>query len=136
MNLFHAAGGQREGRLVIGGPEKEPDSIAKFALELRGARATWFGSNLGRQVLVGFRPKHVSLTGAKSPVVCAIIYEQLIGAKTLLDAPFGERMICPSTDASTHPTGNEVRLSFDPNPGHIFDVATARASVELQCDIF
>lgn len=133
MNLLHGSIAQREGRLVFVGTETEPDSIAKFVLELGGARADWFGINVGRQVLLGFRPEHISLADNKPPragsgfVVGKFVSEQFIGAKALLRVQVGERMICLSSDAGTHPKAGEVRLSFDFNRAHIFDAATGAA---------
>lgn len=133
MNLLHGSVAQREGRLVFVGAETEPDVIAKFVLELGGTRADWFGINVGRQILLGFRPEHISLADNNSPcagngfVVGKIVSAQFVGAKTLLRVQIGERMICLSSDASTHPVGSEVRLSFDFNRAHIFDAATGAA---------
>lgn len=134
MNLLHGSIAQRDGRLVFVGAETEPEiSIPKFVLELGGARADWFGINVGRQVLLGFRPERVSLADNKSPragsgsVVGKIVSEQFIGAKTLLRVQVGERMICLSSDAGSHPAGGEVKLSFDFNRAHIFDAATGAA---------
>ncbi len=134
MNLLHGSIAQREGRLVFAGAETESEiSMPRFVLELGGARAGWFGINVGRQVLLGFRPEHISQTDNKSPragsgfVVGKIASEQFIGAKTILHVQVGERMIFLSSDTGSHPTGSEVRLSFDFNRAHIFDAATGVA---------
>jgi ABC-type sugar transport system ATPase subunit len=134
MNLFHGSVAQREGRLVFVGAETEPDiSPPRFVLELGGARADWFGINVGRQVLLGFRPEFISIADDKSPptgngfVVGKVVTEQFIGAKTLLRVQVGERMICLASATHSHPTGSEVRLSFHFNRAHIFDAATGAA---------
>ena len=133
MNLLHGSIAQRDGRLVFVGAETEPDSIAKFVLELGGTRADWFGINIGRQILLGFRPEHISLVDKGSPrnangcVEGKIVSEQFIGAKTLLRVQIGERTITLSSDVGSHPPGSGVRLSFDFNRAHIFDAATGTA---------
>ncbi len=133
MNLLHGSIAQREGRLIFVGAETAPDSIAKFILELGGARADWFGINVGRQVLLGFRPEHISLEDNKSPrganrcVAGKIVSEQFVGGKTILRVQIADRMICLSTEAGSHPPGSDVRLCFDFNRAHIFDAATGAA---------
>jgi multiple sugar transport system ATP-binding protein len=133
MNLFHGSIAQRGGRLVFVGAETEPDSIAKFVLDLGGARADWFGINVGRQVLLGFRLEHVSLADAESlragsgHIVGKIVGEQFIGAKTLLRAQVEGRTVCLFSDTGRHATGSEVKLCFDFNRAQIFDAATGAA---------
>ena len=136
MNLFHGSVAQREGRLLFIGAETEPEvSLPKFVLELGGARADWFGSNVGRQVLLGFRPEHVSLADDKAgrntrSIVARIIAEQFIGAETIVQVQVGERVIQLRGGGShKRQVGEEVALSFDFSRAHIFDAATGVAVV-------
>lgn len=132
MNLFHGSVAQRDGRLVFIGAEAEPEvSLPKFVLEPGGARADWFGGNVGRQVLLGFRPEHVSLADDKatrSTVAGKIVTEQFIGAETILQIRVADRTVqLRSGSKRAHCAGEEVRLCFDFSRAHIFDAVTGVA---------
>lgn len=134
MNLFHGNIAQRDGRLLFIGAETDPEvSLPKFVLELGGARADWFGSNVGRQVLLGFRPEHVSLAdekaaqGTKRHITGKVVSEQFIGAETLLQVQVADRMVRLCGGTGTHRSGDEVRLYFDFSRVHIFDAVTGVA---------
>ena len=134
MNLFHGSVAQREGRLLFIGAEVEPEvSLPRFVLETSGARADWFGSNVGRQVLLGFRPEHISLADDKAgrntrSIIASILSEQFIGAEIIVQVQVGERIIQLRGGGSQTPrAGEEVTLSFDFSHVHIFDAATGVA---------
>ena len=131
MNLFHGSVAQREGKLVFIGAETEPEvSLPRFVLDSGGARADWFGSNVGRQVLLGFRPEHISLAdekaaqGTKHPITGQVVLEQFIGAETILQVQVADRVVRLRGCTVTHRVGDEVGLCFDFNRAHIFDAAT------------
>lgn len=134
MNLFHGSVAQRDGRLLFIGAETEPEvSLPKFVLELGGARADWFGSNVGRQVLLGFRPEHVSLAdgkmspGTKGIIAGKVVSEQFIGAETIHQVQVADLIVRLCGGAGAHRAGDEVRLCFDFSRVHIFDAVTGVA---------
>ena len=134
MNLFHGSVAQRDGRLLFIGAETEPEvSFPRFVLDSGGARADWFGSNVGRQVLLGFRPEHISLSDEKSAqdakhqITGKITSEQFTGAATILQVQVADRVVRLRGDAVSLRAHEEVRLSFDFNRAYIFDAATGVA---------
>ena len=135
MNLFHGTITQREGHLVFLGAETEPEvTLPRFRLELGGARADWFGSNVGRQILLGFRPEHISLangqteTSAPRPVAATVTAVQFTGAGTLCHLSVQGRPMVVRAPAQTDcQPGQSVALNFDFHHARIFDAATGAA---------
>lgn len=135
INLIHGAAALRDGHLVFLGAEPEPEvTPPQFAIAIGGTRADWFGHNLGRPVLLGFRPEAISLAsdnpGAtlSHRIEAKVESSQFLGAELHCHLLAGERSLVIRTDplSDLHP-GQIVRLSFDFTAVHVFDAATGAA---------
>jgi len=134
MNLFHGSIAQRESRLVFLGAEADDTSMPQFQLELGGARADWFGANVGRKILLGFRPEHIAPATASAihdhprPINAIMKSTAFIGIATHCQADITGRPITfratPSAELSP---GQIVLLTFDITHAHVFDAATGVA---------
>lgn len=130
MNLFHGSIAQRESRLVFLGAETDDVSLPRFQLELGGARADWFGANVGRKILLGFRPEHLALATATpppapKPVTATVKSSAFLGDMILCQAEVAERLFTFRAEPGTELTaGQTVSLTFDITQAHVFDAAT------------
>ena len=134
MNLFHGSIAHRDGRLVFIGAETDPEvSLPKFFIELGSARADWFGSNVGRQILLGFRPEHVSIAphatkhSDKNLLSGKAVSSQFTGAESIHTIQLADRTIRARTHSATHNAGDDVQVQLDFKHVHIFDAATGKA---------
>ena len=131
MNLFHGTIAHRAGRLVFLGAEADDHTPARFVLELGGIRADWFGPNVGRRILLGFRPEHISLAGETTsaplppPLTATVKSVEFLGAATHCVALVGGQpatfRVAPATPVQP---GQSVSLAFDLRHAHSFDAAT------------
>jgi multiple sugar transport system ATP-binding protein len=135
MNLIPGAVTKRAGRLVFLGTETEPEASGpQFLIEITGARTDWFGSNIERTVLLGFRPEAISVASDKSnanlsPAMEAKVESvQFCGAETLCQFSVGGQTLVMRTapNSELHP-GQSVRLCFDFNLAHVFDATSGAA---------
>lgn len=134
MNLFHGTIAQRESHLVFLGAEADDLSLPQFQLELGGARADWFGANVGRTILLGFRPEHISLIGEADaprhpkPLAGTLKSVEFIGSATHCRVQAGERLMTlrVAPNVSLQP-GQAVQLVFDVRHAHVFDAVTGAA---------
>jgi multiple sugar transport system ATP-binding protein len=135
MNLIPGAVTHRAGRLIFLGTETEPETPGpQFMIEITGARTDWFGSNIERKVLLGFRPEDISIASDKSntdpsPAMEARVKSvQFHGAETLCQLSVGGQTLVIRTAPSSelHP-GQSVRLRFDFDLAHGFDATTGAA---------
>jgi multiple sugar transport system ATP-binding protein len=125
----------RDGHLVFLGAETEPEvPTPQFAIAIGGTRADWFGSNLGRQVLLGFRPEDISFASDQPGatllprIEAKVKSSQFLGAEMHCHLLVGERtlVIRVAANSDLHPS-QIVRLSFDFTRAHVFDAATGAA---------
>ncbi|MEK7781892.1 MAG: ABC transporter ATP-binding protein [Verrucomicrobiota bacterium] len=134
MNLFHGTIAQRESYLVFLGAEPDDFSLPQFQLELGGARADWFGANVGRKILLGFRPEHIALMDEAAaprhpkPLAGTVKSVEFLGAATHCRVQAGERLVTLriAPNVSLQP-GQAVQLAFDVRHAHVFDAATGVA---------
>lgn len=134
MNLFHGSIVQRESRLVFLGAEADDISPPSFQLELGSGHADWFGANVGRKVLLGFRPENIALVDPATapqnskPLLATVKTAAFTGANHIFQAAVGERLITVRSAPTTHPQpGQSVQLAFDVAHAHVFDAATGVA---------
>jgi len=132
MNLIHGTVAQREGHLVFLGAETALEApLPQFVLPIGGARAAWFGSNIGRQVLLGLRPENISVAPPDpdpKPMPALVQTVQFRGAEMICHLLVGGRSLVLRT--SPNPAlrpGQPVALSFDFKYAHGFDAATGAA---------
>ena len=136
MNLFHGSVAHRDGRFVFIGAESDPEvTLPKFLIELGGARADWFGSNVGRHILLGFRPENISIAPRdterrdKNLLSGKVVSSQFTGAESIHTIQLADRTILARTHSATHNAGDNVQVHLDFNRAHIFDAATGNAVV-------
>jgi len=130
MNLIHGNVVHRDGRILFVGAETEPEVVLpSFVLDTCGARADWFASNVGRQIILGFRPEAVSVVEMSAGMIRArVISVQFNGAETILTARAAERDIrLRSVGVAASKPGDDVGLTFDFERAHLFDAATGVA---------
>lgn len=134
MNLFHGTIAQRESHLVFLGAEADDVSLPRFQLELGGARADWFGANVGRKILLGFRPEHIALVDDAvsrdhpHPLPATVTAVEFLGAALQCRMLAGERPVTLRLSPQTLvQPGQSVRLAFDIRHAHVFDAATGAA---------
>lgn len=133
MNLIHGRVAQRESRLVFLGAEAEEHAAPRFQLELGRSHADWFGANVGRHILLGFRAEHIALTEAAAaqspkPLVGTVKTTTFLGAHRLTQVDVGERIVTVRVAAPTDwAPGQTVGLAFDIAHARIFDAATGTA---------
>ncbi len=133
MNLFHGTVAQRESHLVFLGAEPDDLAPSRFQLELGGARADWFGTNVGRKILLGFRAEHVALAAATAPrhpkpLLGTVKSTTFMGVATIGQVEVGERLVTLRvTPTTTLQSGQTVELAFDVAHAHVFDAATGAA---------
>jgi multiple sugar transport system ATP-binding protein len=137
MNLFHGAVAQRAGHLVFIGAETAPEvTLPQFVLEIGAARADWFGSNVGRQILLGFRPENIALASDKpganptNTLEATVKTVQFRGAEMLCHLSAGGRgLVIRTTPNHNLQPDQTVRLSFDFQRARVFDAATGVAII-------
>lgn len=133
MNLFHGTIAQRESHLVFLGAEPDDLAPSRFQLELGGARADWFGTNVGRKILLGFRAEHVLLADSPAPrhpkpLLGTVRSTAFMGVATIGQVEVGERLVTLRVaPATTLQPGQTVALAFDVAHAHVFDAATGAA---------
>jgi multiple sugar transport system ATP-binding protein len=133
MNLFHGTIAQREGRLVFLGAEPDDLVPARFQVELGGARADWFGTNVGRKILLGFRAEHILLADSPTPrhpkpLLGTVKSTAFVGVATIGQVEVGERLVTLRvTPNMPLQSGQTVELAFDVAHAHVFDAATGAA---------
>lgn len=135
MNLLHGTVAQREGHLLFLGAETDAnDAVPRFCLELGSWRADWFGANVGRQFLLGLRPKHIRVVtgdgdsrGGKM-VAATIKSVQFTGSETFCKLSVTGRDVTACADANAGlQAGQGVNVVFDLKHASVFDAATGAA---------
>lgn len=134
MNLFHGSIAQRESHLLFLSAEADDLTPPRFQLELRSAHADWFGANVGRKVLLGFRPEHIAVTAPTAPahhpkpIAATVKSVEFIGTATHCQMQLGDRLVTLRAAPTTNlQAGQQVQLSFDVAHAHVFDAATGAA---------
>lgn len=134
MNLFHGTIMQRESRLVFCGTESDDITPPTFLLELGGARADWFGANVGRRILLGVRPEHVTITSdadaesSKQSMAARIDSASFLGTRFQCEASIAGRPVTFfAAPDQTVKNGTAIALKFNLHHARIFDAATGVA---------
>jgi multiple sugar transport system ATP-binding protein len=134
MNLIHGAAAQRGGHLVFLGAETGPDELPpRLVLPLGSWRADWFGANLGRRVLLGFRPRAIQVIASSAEVQpgdieATVMRVQFTGNDLFCTAVVADREItAQATRTADLRPGQFVRLRFDLTSARVFDAATGVA---------
>lgn len=134
MNFFHGSIAQRESRLIFLGAEADDLVPPRFQLELGSGHADWFGANIGRKVLLGFRPENITLAEPGLPAVyskplpATIKTTAFAGANRIFQAEVGGRLVTGrSAPGVALQPGQSVQLGFEVARAHVFDAATGVA---------
>lgn len=125
MNLFSGTIAQRDGRLVFIG------TSPGFSLPVDGIRVSALARHQGQQVILGFRPEHVTLTDAASPkdsrpaITATLKTMEFVGAEVILSLTAGKEMLQVRASSNVALTPGQVTsVRFDLGRVRVFDVAT------------
>ena len=132
MNFFRGTIGQRDGRLVFSGTgAKSTDMSPAFLLRLGGERIEAFRRHAGKQLLLGFRPEHLTVADVAPPEDSHSTINALLkavefnGTEVILRFTVGEETFQVRAGANVVFTpGRSVSVAFDLHRARIFDAAT------------
>jgi multiple sugar transport system ATP-binding protein len=127
MNLLHGNVAHRDGRLVLAGVADRAGAPPAFIVPLGGWRADWFSQNIGRAVLLGFRPEQlapVTAGGFEARVVAG----QYHGHESLVHLDLAGRPLVARLAAATAlRPGAVARFGCDFQRARVFDAGTGAA---------
>jgi len=84
----------------------------------------------GRKAVIGIRPSEVQVVPDGMPGYdAAIEVTEYLGSEALLNLRIGEQELCAQIPASNRPSPDRqnIRINFDPNRLHVFDVESGEA---------
>ncbi len=135
MNFISGTVTQRDGRLVfIDVTATTKNTTTGFVLHLDGAASAAFRRHQDRQLLLGFRPEHLTVTDVPRPeafhatLPATVKTVEFRGPEIILHCCAGENTLQVRTGANAAPAqGQKVTLAFDLRQARIFDAATGES---------
>lgn len=131
LTLWHGTVAQRDGHLVFVGSETDSNAAPQLVLPIGSERAAWFGSNVNRQILLGFRPEQVRLAAAEAspPAISAIVQSvQFTGADEFVHLTVaGRALVSRAQPRAAFAPGQQLSVTFDWQHARVFDAATGAA---------
>jgi multiple sugar transport system ATP-binding protein len=121
MNVVPASVATENGGLLVKGDGLIVQAPKDKSKALDGYR--------GRNVILGFRPDDLSAEGDREiSMNVRVIVAQSLGNRTYLEVAAGDHTFLASADARTRiSSGQEIRVSIDPQNLHFFDSDTEKA---------